>query len=113
MRQESPPFLEGVRAPKTGPPLKHDLIVLLTDGEEAGLLAAQAGIHVTGVLGILLRAKLTGEIKALKRRFKLCAPQLDFSSHRTLKLGYYLPLASRFLVIESGTELGFGGCPAL
>lgn len=35
-------ILEGVRALKTGPPLKNDLIVLITDGEEAGLLGAEA-----------------------------------------------------------------------
>ncbi|HEV2962883.1 MAG TPA: M20/M25/M40 family metallo-hydrolase [Candidatus Angelobacter sp.] len=34
--------LEAVRALKTGPSLKNDLIVLITDGEEAGLLGAEA-----------------------------------------------------------------------
>src|ERR1700739_505116 len=35
-------ILETVRALKTGPPLRNDLIVLITDGEEAGLLGAEA-----------------------------------------------------------------------
>lgn len=35
-------ILETVRALKTGPPLKNDLIVLITDGEESGLLGAEA-----------------------------------------------------------------------
>jgi Peptidase family M28 len=35
-------ILEGLRALKTGPPLKNDLIALITDGEEAGLLGAEA-----------------------------------------------------------------------
>jgi hypothetical protein len=35
-------ILEGLRAVKTGSPLKNDLIVLITDGEEAGLLGADA-----------------------------------------------------------------------
>ena len=35
-------ILETVRALKTGAPLKNDLIVLVTDGEEAGLLGAEA-----------------------------------------------------------------------
>jgi hypothetical protein len=35
-------ILEGLHALKTGPPLKNDLIVLITDGEEAGLLGAEA-----------------------------------------------------------------------
>lgn len=34
--------LESVRALKSGPPLKNDLIVLFTDGEEEGLLGAEA-----------------------------------------------------------------------
>jgi hypothetical protein len=35
-------ILESVRALRAGPPLAHDLIVLFTDGEEAGLLGADA-----------------------------------------------------------------------
>jgi hypothetical protein len=35
-------ILETVRALKTGPALKNDLIVLFTDGEEPGLLGAEA-----------------------------------------------------------------------
>lgn len=35
-------ILEAVRALKSGPPLKNDVIVLFTDGEEVGLLGAQA-----------------------------------------------------------------------
>lgn len=34
--------LETLRALRTGPPLRNDLIVVLTDGEEAGLLGARA-----------------------------------------------------------------------
>lgn len=35
-------ILEAVRALKSGPPLKNDVIVLFTDAEEVGLLGAQA-----------------------------------------------------------------------
>lgn len=35
-------ILESVRALRAGPPLAHDVIVLFTDGEEAGLLGAEA-----------------------------------------------------------------------
>lgn len=35
-------ILEGLRALKAGPGLKNDLIVLITDGEEAGLLGAES-----------------------------------------------------------------------
>lgn len=35
-------ILESVRALRAGPPLAHDVIVLFTDGEEAGLLGADA-----------------------------------------------------------------------
>jgi len=34
--------IEAVRALKSGPPLRHDVIALLTDGEEIGLLGAKA-----------------------------------------------------------------------
>lgn len=37
-------ILETVRALKAGPPLKNDVIVLLTDGEELGLLGATAAV---------------------------------------------------------------------
>jgi hypothetical protein len=35
-------ILEGLRTLKTGPQLKNDLIVLITDGEESGLLGAES-----------------------------------------------------------------------
>jgi hypothetical protein len=38
-------ILETVRALRAGPPLAHDVIVLLTDGEEAGLLGAAAFVR--------------------------------------------------------------------
>ena len=44
--------------------LKADLILM--DEQEGRVLAAQAGIRVTGVLGILLRAKRSGQIASLK-----------------------------------------------
>jgi hypothetical protein len=37
--------LETVRALRDGPPLRNDLVVLLTDGEENGLLGAQAFVR--------------------------------------------------------------------
>ncbi|SRR5258708_3066742 len=39
---------------------------LLMDEREGRLMASQAGLPVTGVLGILLRAKKTGHLKMLK-----------------------------------------------
>ena len=38
-------ILETVRALRAGPPLAHDVIVLITDGEEAGLLGAAAFVR--------------------------------------------------------------------
>ncbi len=38
-------ILEAVRALRTGPPLQNDLVVLITDGEESGLLGAQAWVR--------------------------------------------------------------------
>lgn len=44
--------------------MKADIVLI--DEQEGRQFAAQAGLSVTGVLGILLRAKLKGEIPALK-----------------------------------------------
>ncbi|MHB8384246.1 MAG: M20/M25/M40 family metallo-hydrolase, partial [Candidatus Binataceae bacterium] len=38
-------ILETVRALKTGPPLRNDLIVLFSDGEELGMLGAKAFVE--------------------------------------------------------------------
>ncbi|WP_156819498.1 M20/M25/M40 family metallo-hydrolase [Pseudonocardia sp. HH130630-07] len=38
-------ILEAVRALRTGPPLRNDLVVLFTDAEEPGLLGAQAWVR--------------------------------------------------------------------
>ena len=40
--------------------------VLLMDEQEGRKLAEEAGLPVTGTLGVLLRAKQTGAIKAVK-----------------------------------------------
>jgi predicted nucleic acid-binding protein len=44
--------------------LRADVVII--DEQEGRELAAQAGLHVIGVLGILLRAKREGQIPALK-----------------------------------------------
>src|SRR4029453_6210943 len=38
-------ILETLRALRAGPPLAHDVIALITDGEEAGLLGAAAFVR--------------------------------------------------------------------
>jgi hypothetical protein len=38
-------ILEAVRALRAGPPLRNDLVVLITDGEESGLLGAEAWVR--------------------------------------------------------------------
>jgi hypothetical protein len=43
-----------------------DADVVIIDEQEGRELAAQAGLYVTGVLGILLRAKRDGHVPALK-----------------------------------------------
>jgi hypothetical protein len=42
--------LEALRALRTGPPLRNDLVVLLTDGEEYGLLGARTFVRASGRL---------------------------------------------------------------
>ena len=45
MRRQSPRSSRRLRALKAGPPLRNDLIVLFTDGEELGLLGAQGFVE--------------------------------------------------------------------
>ena len=57
-------ILEAVRALRAGPPLKNDLIVLLTDGEEAGLLGAEAFVANNPLLkdiGLVLNFEARGD----------------------------------------------------
>jgi predicted nucleic acid-binding protein len=52
--------------------------VVLMDEQEGRRLAAKAGLVVTGVLGILLRAKRMGEIAALKPAIHLLRTKAGF-----------------------------------
>jgi len=52
--------------------------VVLLDEREGRRIAAQAGLSVTGVLGLLLRAKLNGEISALKPEIQLLRTRANF-----------------------------------
>jgi hypothetical protein len=56
-------ILETVRALRAGPPLRNDVIVLITDGEETGLFGAQAYVDEhpwAGDTGIVLNAEGRG-----------------------------------------------------
>ena len=52
--------------------------VVLLDEREGRRLATQAGLRVTGILGLLLRAKLNGEITALKPEIHLLRTRANF-----------------------------------
>ena len=57
-------ILEAVRAIRAGPPLKNDLIVLFTDGEELGLLGAEAFAAfnpLTRNVGLILNFEARGD----------------------------------------------------
>ena len=56
--------------------LKADIV--LTDEQEGRLLASRVDPTVTGVLGILLRAKRTGEITAVKPEIDLLRSKARF-----------------------------------
>jgi hypothetical protein len=56
--------------------LKAD--IALIDEQEGRLLASRVGLAVTGVLGILLRAKRTGEITAVKPEIDLLRSKARF-----------------------------------
>ncbi len=52
--------------------------VVLLDEQEGRRMAAHAGLTVTGVLGLLLRAKLKGEIAAIKPEIQLLRARANF-----------------------------------
>lgn len=56
-------LLEALRAVKSAPPLKNDLILLFSDGEEAGLLGARAFVEEhpwAGSVGVVLNFEARG-----------------------------------------------------
>ena len=57
-------ILEVLRAVRAGPPLRNDLVVLLTDGEEAGLLGASAFVadhpHLASQVAIVMNLEARG-----------------------------------------------------
>jgi predicted nucleic acid-binding protein len=56
--------------------LKADLVII--DEQEGRQLAAQAGLSVIGVLGILLRAKQNGQISAVKPELRALRDRARF-----------------------------------
>jgi len=56
--------------------LKAEVVII--DEQEGRQLAAAAGLSVTGVLGILLRAKQSGHIAALKPEIKSLREKAHF-----------------------------------
>jgi hypothetical protein len=56
--------------------LKADIVLI--DEQEARQLASRTGLAVTGVLGILLRAKHAGEISAIKPEIDLLRSKAHF-----------------------------------
>jgi predicted nucleic acid-binding protein len=56
--------------------LKADFVLI--DEQEGRLLASKTGLSVTGVLGILLRAKRAGEIVAIKPEIELLRSKAHF-----------------------------------
>ena len=59
--------------------------IVLIDEQEGRQFAAHAGLQVSGVLGILLRAKLKGEIPALKPEIQLLRNKARFFISRSLE----------------------------
>ena len=58
------------------PDLKADIVII--DEQEARKTANQAGLSVTGVLGILLRAKRLGQISAVRPEIQALRNQAHF-----------------------------------
>ncbi|HEY6352143.1 MAG TPA: M20/M25/M40 family metallo-hydrolase [Candidatus Angelobacter sp.] len=120
-------ILEAVRALKTAPPLKNDLIVLITDGEEAGLLGAEAFVsshpwvkevglilnfEARGNRGPSLLFETSANNASLIREFSSAAPYPTASSlfYALYKL---LPNDTDFTVFRPtripGLNFAFGG----
>ncbi len=59
---------------------------LLIDERDGRLIARQAGLHVTGVLGILLKAKLEGTIVSLRKEIEYLRSQAHFFIKKDLEL---------------------------
>ena len=63
--------------------LKADTIII--DEHEGRLLARQAGLSVTGVLGVLLRAKEAGTISAVQPEIRALRAQARFFVSKLLE----------------------------
>lgn len=63
--------------------LKADTILI--DEQEGRLLASHAGLSVTGVLGVLLRAKQTGQIPAVEPEIRALRTAAHFFISRSLE----------------------------
>ncbi len=63
--------------------LKADMVVI--DEQEGRQLAAQAGLSVIGVLGVLLHAKRNGQIPAVKPELRLLRDKAHFFISQTLE----------------------------
>lgn len=63
--------------------LKAEVIII--DEQEGRELASQAGLYVTGVLGVLLRAKRDGHILALKPEIQSLRDKARFFVHPSLE----------------------------
>jgi uncharacterized protein len=56
------------------------------DERDGRLMARQAGLHVTGVLGILMKAKLAGRIPSLQKEIEALRSQAHFFIKKDLEL---------------------------
>jgi uncharacterized protein len=63
--------------------LKADIVII--DEQEGRQLAGQAGLSVTGVLGVLLRARLAGHISAVKPEIQALRHKAHFFIARSLE----------------------------
>ena len=57
--------------------------MVIMDEQEGRMRARQAGLSITGTLGILLRAKRSGQLPLIDRRYRLCGtvPDSSFPPH--------------------------------
>ncbi|MBX7220404.1 MAG: M20/M25/M40 family metallo-hydrolase [Blastocatellia bacterium] len=91
-------ILETIRALKTGPPLRNDVLVLLTDGEEVGLLGAEAFVaehRRAHEVGLVLNFEARGS----------CGPSLMFET--SLENGRLIADLARVAPFPAASSLMF------
>ncbi|HEX8680164.1 MAG TPA: M20/M25/M40 family metallo-hydrolase [Chthoniobacterales bacterium] len=114
-------ILEAIRALKTGPPLKNDLLIVFTDGEEEGLIGAAGFVRdhpdIAQRVGVVINLEARGSSGPalmfetsegagwLTREFARVAPY-PFASSLAYTVYKYLPNSTDLTVFKTAGLMG-------